>query len=389
MARRIGVGVIGTGFIGPAHIEALRRLPNVEVLALADVDQPTARRKAELLGVSQAFGDYRHLLSVPEIQVVHVCTPNHLHHEMVKAALEAGKHVVCEKPLAVEVGQARELVELASARRLVNAVHFNVRYYPLIRQLKIMVAQGALGRLFSVHGSYLQDWLLLETDYNWRLEPRLSGRSRAVADIGSHWMDLIEHVSGLRVVEVFAELATFHPVRKKPLRPVETYAGKILRPEDYAEVPITTEDYATVLFRFDSGARGSMTVSQVAAGRKNRIHFEIDGADRSVAWNSEAPNAAWIGRRDGNNEELLKDPSLVHPEARRLMDFPGGHNEGFPDTSKQLFREVYEQVASRAGRPAPFPTFVDGLRELTLCEAILESKERGAWVRVQDDGRIP
>lgn len=387
MTRRIGVGVIGTGFIGPAHIEALRRLPGIEVLALADVDEATSRSKAEALGVPTAVGDYQSLLAMEEIAVVHVCTPNHLHHEMVKAAIEAGKHVICEKPLAVEVAQARALVDLAARRRAVNAVHFNVRYYPLVRQLALMVREGQLGRIFSIHGSYLQDWLLLDTDYNWRLEPGLSGRSRAVADIGSHWMDLVEHVSGLRVIEVFADLATFHPVRKKPLRPVETYAGKILQPEDYAAVPITTEDYATVLFRFDSGARGSMTVSQVAAGRKNRISLEIDGARRAAAWNSEAPNTCWIGRRDGSNEELMKDPSLVHPEARELISFPGGHNEGFPDTSKQLFREVYAHIAGGASSSPSFPTFADGLRELILCEAVLKSHEQGAWVNVLDDGR--
>ncbi|HTP24872.1 MAG TPA: Gfo/Idh/MocA family oxidoreductase, partial [Anaeromyxobacteraceae bacterium] len=322
--KRIAVGIVGAGFIGPAHVEALRRLPGVEVLALAGANAAAARAKAEQLGIGLGFGDYRELLAREEIEVVHVCTPNHLHYRMTRDALEAGKHVVCEKPLAVEAREARELVELAVARRRVNAVHFNVRYYPLMRQLKRMVEKGEMGRIFSIHGSYLQDWLFYETDYNWRLEPEMSGPSRAVADIGSHWMDLVEHVSGLRAVEVFADFATVHKRRKKPLRPVETYAGKILRPEDYAEVAVETEDYATVLLRFDTGARGALTVSQVSAGRKNRISFELDGSRRAAAWNSESPNALWIGRRDGPNEELMKDPSLVDPEVRSLIDFPGG-----------------------------------------------------------------
>jgi len=379
---KIPVGVIGTGFIGPAHIEALRRLPGVEVVALADVDEATAKAKADSLGVAQSYGDYRTLLARADVQAVHICTPNYLHFEMSRAALEAGKHVVCEKPLAVEAKEAAALVELADKKNLVNAVHFNIRYYPLMRQVKLMAEKGELGDIFSVHGSYLQDWLYYATDYNWRLEPKLSGKSRAVADIGSHWMDLIEYVSGIRIAEVFADFATFHKTRKKPLKPVETYAGKILKPEDYAEVPIDTEDYATVLFRFDNGARGVLTVSQVSAGRKNRLYFEMDGSKKAVAWESEAPNSIWIGRRDGNNEVMMKDPSLVYPEVRSLISFPGGHNEAFPDTSKQMFREVYDFIGSGArGRPS-FPTFKDGLRELTLCEKILASKDRGAWVRV-------
>lgn len=379
---KIPVGVIGTGFIGPAHIEAMRRLPNVEVVALADVDEATARAKAQALGVPDAYGDYRKLLARDDVQAVHICTPNYLHYEMSRQALQAGKHVVCEKPLAVESREAAELVELAAKKGLVNAVHFNIRYYPLMRQVKLMKEKGEIGDVFSVHGSYLQDWLYYATDYNWRLEPKLSGRSRAVADIGSHWMDLIEYITGLRVAEVFADFATFHKTRKKPLKPVETYVGKILKPEDYSDIPIDTEDYATVLFHFEGGAHGALTVSQVSAGRKNRISFEIDGSRRAVAWESENPNSIWIGRRDGNNEVMMKDPSLVYPEVRSLISFPGGHNEAFPDTSKQMFREFYDYIAAGSKGKPTFPTFQDGLRELTLCEKILASRDKAAWVRV-------
>ncbi len=379
---KIAVGVIGTGFIGPAHVEALRRLPNAEVVALADIDEATARVKAESLGVAQSYGDYRKLLARDDVRVVHICTPNHLHFEMSKKALEAGKHVVCEKPLAMEAREAAELVELAARKGLVNAVHFNVRYYPLMRQVKVMAQKGEIGDIFSVHGSYLQDWLYYATDYNWRLEPKLSGKSRAVADIGSHWMDLIEYVSGLKIAEVFADFATFHKIRKKPRKPVETYAGKILAPEDYSDVPIDTEDYASVLFHFSGGAHGVLTVSQVSAGRKNRLSFEMDGSRRAISWDSENPNRMWIGRRDGNNEIMMKDPSLVYPEVRSIISFPGGHNEAFPDTSRQMFREIYDYIAAGGKGQPPFPTFADGLRELTLCERILESRDKSLWVRV-------
>ncbi len=381
--ERIGAGVIGKGFIGPAHAEALRRLGGVEVVAIAGSEATETARKAEALGIERAYGDYRKLIADERVQVVHICSPNNLHYAMAKESLEAGKHVVCEKPLAVSVAEGRELVELARASKRVNAVNFNIRYYPLIRQAKRMIEKGEIGDIFAVHGSYLQDWLFYPTDYNWRLEPELSGESRAVADIGSHWVDLMEHVTGLRITEVLADFATFHKVRKKPLKPVETYAGKILKPEDYKDIPIDTEDYATVMFRFEGGARGVMTVSQVAAGRKNRLVFEIDGSRRALAWESELPNQMWIGRRDGNNELIMKDPSLVEPEVMPLIDYPGGHNEGFPDTDKQLYKEIYAYI--RAGRydaPASFPTFADGLRELQIGEKILASSRKQAWTKI-------
>jgi len=380
--EKIKVGVIGTGFIGPAHIEALRRLGNVEVVALAECSDEAAKSKAETLGIGRSYGDYRRLLKDDEIQSVHICSPNYLHYAMAKATLEAGKHVICEKPLAISVPEAKELVELADKKGLVNAVNFNIRYYPLMRQLRLMVGKGDIGEVFAVQGSYLQDWLFHPTDYNWRLERGQSGQSRAVADIGSHWMDLVEYVTGLRIKEVCADFATFHKIRKKPLKPVETYAGKVLKPEDYEDMPINTEDYATVLFRFENDSRGVMTVNQVAAGRKNRLHFEIQGSKHAVAWESEAPNQIWIGKRDGNNEIKMRDPSLVYPECMSLIDYPGGHNEGFPDTFKQLLKEVYARIAREASGPPSYPTFEDGLREMVLCEAIMKSNSKQAWVKV-------
>ena len=381
--EKIKAGVIGTGFIGPAHIEALRRLGFVDIVGLAECSDEMAREKADALHIPESYGDYRALLDDKAVQVIHICSPNYLHYDMAKAALEAGKHVVCEKPLAISVDQARDLVHIAEKTGLVNAINFNVRYYPLMRQVKTMVAKGDLGEIFAVHGSYLQDWLFHATDYNWRLETELSGDLRAVADIGTHWMDLITYVTGLRIKSVFADLATFHKLRKKPLKPVETYAGKLLAPEDYEDIPIATEDYATILFRFENDARGVLTVNQVAAGRKNQAQFEIDGSKQAVAWQSETPNALWIGKRDGNNETMIKDPSLAYAEARDLMNYPGGHTEGFPDTFKQLYQEVYAAVRQGKMPDVPlFPCFRDGLHELVVCEKIQESHQKGQWVSV-------
>jgi len=381
--EKIKVGVIGTGFIGPAHIEALRRLVNIEVTALAECSEELARSKAQLLGIEEYYGDYKQLLKNKDIQSVHICSPNYLHFQMAKEALEAGKHTICEKPLAISIAEAQELVELADKKGLVNAVNFNIRYYPLSRQIRTMVEKGDVGDVLAVQGSYLQDWLFYQTDYNWRLEPGQSGKSRAIADIGSHWMDLIEYLTGLKIRELCADFATFHKIRKKPLKPVETYAGKVLKPEDYEDMPINTEDYATVLFRFENDARGVMTVNQVAAGRKNRLCFELNGSKKSIVWESEAPNQIWIGRRDGNNEIMMRDPSLVYPETMALIDYPGGHNEGFPDTFKQMFRQVYAHISSEQSIPVCFPTFKDGLREIVLCEAIMDSNKKRSWIKVK------
>ncbi|MCU0324125.1 MAG: Gfo/Idh/MocA family oxidoreductase, partial [Spirosomaceae bacterium] len=256
--NKIKVAVVGTGFIGPAHIEALRRLPNIEVTALCEANIELATEKAKQLGIERPclFDD---MLKMEDITAVHVCTPNFLHYSQSKAALLAGKHVICEKPLATKIEEAEELVSLAAQTGLVNAVHFNLRYYPMVRQMRTMREKGDLGEIYSILGSYLQDWLFLQTDYNWRLEPDKSGDSRAIADIGSHLLDATEYITGLKVVEVMADFNTVHKTRLKPLKPIETYSGKMLTADDYAEVPINTEDHATVLLRFDNGNKGSVT----------------------------------------------------------------------------------------------------------------------------------
>lgn len=379
--KKIKSAVVGVGFIGAAHVEALRRLNFVEVAAIAD-DASVVAEKARQLGVAQYYGNYEELLANPEIDCVHLCTPNNLHFTMVKLALQAGKHVVCEKPLTTTKAEAAELVELAREKGLVNATNFNVRFYPLMHQLKEAIQENELGQIFSVHGSYLQDWLFYPTDYNWRLEPELAGESRAVADIGSHWMDLCEFITGLKITEVLADFATFHPTRKKPLKPVETYTGKLLTPEDYQEVTINTEDFATIMFRFNNGARGSLTVSQVFAGKKNRITLELAGSKKSASWVSENPNELWIGSRDSANSQLMKDPSLLNAQARSIVSFPGGHNEGFPDTFKQLFSKIYGKISGTIPE-IEFPTFESGLREIELCERIVESNRLNAWVKVE------
>ena len=378
----INVGIVGTGFIGPAHLEALRR-NNVNVIGLAEATAELAAEKAESLGIKKAYESYEAMLADPHIQVVHLATPNYLHYPHAKAALQAGKHVVCEKPLAMNSQESADLVRIAKETGLVNVINFNIRFYPMAQQARQMVQKGEIGDIFILQGSYLQDWLLLETDWNWRLEPNLGGTLRAVGDIGSHWLDLLTFITGLKVKEVYADFKTFHPVRKKPLKPLETFTGKLLTPEDYEDKPISTEDYASVILHYENGARGILAVSQVSSGRKNRLFFEINASKSSLVWNSERPNELWIGHRAEPNQVLMKDPSLLSEEARATASYPGGHNEGYPDTFKQLYNKVYNYILDGDFTAKPdFPTFADGHYEQVLCEAIERSAKEAKWVEV-------
>ncbi len=382
----INVGVIGSGFMGAAHVDALRRVPGVNVVAISSIDRPRAEELADSFAIPHVIDDWRELASRPDVAAVHNCTPNNLHFEVNRALIEAGKHVLSEKPLTMTSAESSELVRLAAEKGVVTAINFNYRGYPLIQQAHGMVKRGELGDLHLVHGHYLQDWLLHDTDYNWRLESKISGASRAVADIGSHWFDLLQFVTGAKIQRVFAHLFTVHPKRKKPRQEVETYKGKELgAPEEYDEVEIDTEDGGFVLVHFDNGVHGSLTVSQVSSGRKNRQWFEVDGSRSAISWNQEEPNSLWIGHRDQPNQTLIKDPSLLDANARGYAHYPGGHPEGYPDGPRNLFGNFYRYI--RAGKkpgtdPEDFPTFRDGDWEVKVVEAVLKSNERQEWVEV-------
>lgn len=384
MATMHKAGIIGTGFIGPAHVEAARRLGNVQFVAIAEANKELADQKAAQLGIPKAYGSYQELLADPEVQVVHNCTPNHLHYQVNKDILAAGKHVISEKPLAMNSQESRELVALAEQSGLLHAVDFNYRFYPLIQHAREMVRSGEVGDVFAIHGSYLQDWLFKQTDWNWRLVPEMSGDSRAVADVGSHWCDLLQFITGLTITKVFSDLRTVHKQRMRPKKQIETYAGKVLQPSDYEPQDIHTEDYASVLFELSNGAHGVFTVSQVSAGRKNRLSFEIDGSNCALAWDQENLNDLWIGHRDRPNEVLVKDPSLLHANAREYAHYPGGHPEGYPDGPKNLFRNFYRALEKGAAMPAEpdWSTFEDGHKEMAICDAVLASHRQRAWVDV-------
>lgn len=385
--ERVGVAIIGTGFIGPVHVEAVRRNGDLaEVRAIAGSSADAAKAVAEQLTIPVSAGDYRNLLNRKDIDAVHICSPNHLHYSMVKDALLAGKHVLCEKPLTLTSEEARELVGIARDSELKTAVNYNLRYYPMIREIRERNAAGNTGRLFAVNGSYLQDWLIHDNDYNWRLESGLSGRTRAVADIGTHWMDMVQHVTDGRITRVSAVFARMHESRRKPAGgPSHSFSGPDTGSgQSWQSYNVDTEDHAHIHFSMDNGVQGSLNVSQVAAGYKNYMEYRQFGTEGSYGWNSEAPNRLFIGRRDEANGILMKDPGLLTPGAAALSEFPGGHQEGYGDTMKQLFREFYRGIVGISAEPRTpaLPSFEDGESEARLCEAILNSAENGGWTEV-------
>ena len=378
----ITTAIIGSGFIGPVHVEALRRL-GVTVRGVLDATPELARTAADQMGLPIAYESLDELLADDQVQVVHITTPNRLHYRMAKAVLQAGKHVVCEKPLAMNSQESAELVELADQAGVVAAVNYNVRFYPLCLEARDRVQRGDVGEISSVCGSYVQDWLFYPTDYNWRVLADQGGQLRAVADIGTHWIDLMHTITGLEIDAVFADLKTVHEVRRRPKGEVQTFKGKEEQEVATEPIDITTDDYGCVMLRFRNGAKGVLWVSQVTAGRKNCLRYEIAGSNAALSWCSEEPNTLWIGHRDRPNESLIRDPALLSDAAGAYANFPGGHNEGFPDTFKQAFRAIYDYIeAGDYDAPAPFATFADGHHEVVLCEAVLESAQQSRWVKV-------
>jgi predicted dehydrogenase len=370
------------GFMGGAHIEALRRL-GIDVTGCLGSSPEDTLDGVQQFGLAHAYANLDELVGDPDVDVVHVCTPNYLHYAMVKAALEGGKHVVCEKPLTITSREADELVALVQQKQRVGAVNYNVRFYPLCHEARSRIQAGELGEVRLIHGHYLQDWLLYPTDWNWRLETDKGGEMRAVTDIGTHWFDLVTWMTGLKIMAVMADLATIVPARLKPAQQVDTFANTLHSAQDATQVPIATEDYASILFEAEHGARGVLTVSQESAGHKNHLWWEINGTAASLGWQGENPNELWIGRRDGPNEIIAKDPSLMQADARGVASYPGGHAEGYPDTFKQLFKAVYGYIVQGDyTAPAPFPTFDDGRTEIVLCDAVQRSARERRWVSV-------
>jgi predicted dehydrogenase len=383
--KRIGMGIVGAGFVGPHHVDAVRRLGFVDIVAVAGSSQASAQKKADALGAARAYGSYEALLADPDVQVVHNATPNYLHYPVNAAAIAKGKHVISDKPLAMTAAEAKKLLDAANTAGIVHAVTFNYRGNPLVQHARHAIARGDIGKPHFLVGYYLQDWLIKDTDYSWRLEPDKGGASSALGDIGSHWCDLAQHVSGLRITHVLSDITTVVPKRKKPRGSREAFAAA--GNEEVDIVDIKVEDLASVMLRFDSGARGCFSVGQVCAGHKNDLELEICGPLASFRWRQEQQNELWIGRRDRANEILQKDPSLLDPAVAHYAHLPGGHQEAWADAFTNLMRDIYGFIAEGRkpsdAHPPAFATFEDGYRANCIVEAILESAKKGSvWTKV-------
>lgn len=383
--RTLGMGLVGPGFIAAHHIEAVRRLGDVEVVAIAGSSEQSAIRKAKEYKVDRAYGDYKALIADPDIHVVHNTTPNHLHLPVTMAALAAGKHVISDKPLALNSEEGRQLRDAALAARVGHIVTFNYRGNPLVQQARSMVASGQTDRVNFVHGHYLQDWMTDSNVYSWRSDPARGGPSSALGDIGSHWCDLAEHVSGLKIDSVLADLTTVVPVRFSSGASAEAFSQK--HSGERTPVNMQSEDLATVLLRFDNGSKGTFSVGQILPGHKNDLQLEVNGLKCSLKWRQEVQNELWIGRHDQPNAIMAKDPSLVSPAVSRYVHLPGGHQESWADAFCNVIRDGYDwirQGASPEAKSAMLPTFEDGYRSACVIDAMLRSHAAGGvWEKVR------
>lgn len=374
--------VVGAGFIGPVHVEGLRRA-GVDVVGVVDITPEKSVAASKSLGLPADIQTLEDALNDPSVDCIHLTTPNRFHFEQAAAALRAGKHVVCEKPLAMNSKESAELVRIARESGRAAAVNYNLRFYPLSHEAAARVKNDSVGEVMHVVGSYVQDWLLRDTDFNWRVVAEDGGELRAVADIGTHWLDLVQFITGQHITSVCADLRTVYSTRQRPVGGTETFSGGPAEPTATEPVAITTEDCGSVMLQFANGANGCLWVSQTTAGKKNCLRYELGGSKQSLAWNSESPNTLEIGNRDTANECLIRDPALMDGSAAAISNYPGGHNEGFPDTFKQLFRSFYGYIEKGDfSAPEPFPTFADGHREILICEAILKSHRERCWVDV-------
>ena len=378
------VAVIGTGYIGIVHIEQLLRLPNAELVGVTDKNQTLAAEVAERFGIRRVYASADEIMADPAIEVIHNCTPNNLHFNLNKQALLADKHVLSEKPLALSAAESGELTRLAHQRGLTTGINFCYRYYPVVQDAAVRVARGDLGAVYNILGSYLQDWLLYPTDYSWRLDPKKAGVSNIVGDLGSHWCDLAQFISGLKITEVMAELRTILPIRKRPQHGAAlTFAAAADTAQE--DVPISLDEYGALLLRFENGVSGTFTTSQLAAGRKCNIDIQIYGAKGSLAWNHERAAELWLGHRNEPNQIFFESPILQAESTRRYAKLPSGHPMGYMDAVLNLFGDFYGAIALRqACQPATYryPDFEAGHDEMCVLETAIASRKSGTWAKV-------
>jgi predicted dehydrogenase len=385
--KKIKVAIIGAGMMGRYHAQALRRIPEVEVVALADPSLELAKQLCEEMGIPHVYGDYLEMLNAETVEVVHNCTPNHLHYPINLELINRGIHVYCEKPLALNSQESEELARLAEEKGVIAGVNFNYRQNAMVREMNQRIKMSNPGNLsedwertFLIHGHYIQDWMQFEADFNWRCLSEYGGVSRTVADIGSHWFDTVQYITEKKIVRVNAKLVNVMPQRRqytKPVSPEELRTSK-----DFNYVDIDTEDMAFVTFEMEDGVMGSAVFSQVSGGRKNELVINVDGSHYAMTWNQEMPDKLLIRNRLDGTTVKHAGPDTLHGDAKRYATLPCGHPVGWLDALSNGIREYYATVLH--GAAPNFPTFKDGDNIVKIVEACVKSSEEDRWVTVAE-----
>ncbi|NLC06049.1 MAG: Gfo/Idh/MocA family oxidoreductase [Erysipelothrix sp.] len=379
----IHAAVVGVGFIGKQHIEAIHRIPNTKVVAVVETDFIRAQETAADYGIPHAFDNISDLLKLDGLDVVHICTPNHLHYPMAKEVIMAKKNVFCEKPLALNTSQTQELVELVDTYKVKSAVNHNYRSNVMVREMRARILRGDIGKPLLGQGQYIQDWLMFDTDYDWHFDPEKVGPSRSVADIGSHLFDLVQFVYNEKIVSVFAKLITVYPTRKQREQFGETFSLEY--GEEVTEVPVENEDAAFIIAKLESGIHVSMDVSQVTGGHKNDLRLVVSGSKASLTWCQERADILQVGKRDEGNEIVYADSKYVDPSVRRLISLPNGHAVGWADGLKNSILDFYSDLRGDVEKDQiGYPTIADGHNLMKLVEACLESNENNRWVDIKE-----
>jgi predicted dehydrogenase len=379
------MALVGPGFIARHHIDCVRRLGDVDVIGIAGSSPESAQEKARELNAGRAYSDYNALIADSNVDVVHVTTPNCMHFSEIMMALQAGKHVISDKPLAMNADEARNLRDAAHKAGVAHVVTFNYRGNPMVQQARAMIARGDTGPISFVHGHYLQDWMADPNVYSWRSDPGKAGPSSALADIGSHWCDLAEHVTGMKIESVLADFSTVLPVRFAAEGSAHAFdKGNALH---RTPVQVNGEDLVSALLRFENGAKGAIAIGQVLPGHKNNLRLEVNGTRCSLGWDQESQNELWLGRFDEANSLLTKDPGRLLPEAAPYARLPAGHQESWSDAFFNLIDDAYgwiRQGGAAEAKPALLPTFDDGYRSACIVEAMIRSHAGGGhWEKVQ------
>jgi len=369
--KNLRAGVIGLGLIGKQHAESIGRIPGVELVAISEFNNELLESQKEYFGVN-AYADYKEMMDSEDLDVIHNCTPNALHYEINKYAFEKGIHVYSEKPLAVTVGQGEELTKLAKEKELANGVNFNYRNNVMVQDMRARMENGDAGRCYLIHGCYIQDWLLYDTDSNWRLDSKEGGTSRALADIGSHWFDTAQVIAGKKIVSVYARNFITHPVRKK------TIDGKLI------EYPVDTEDGGMILFEMEDGTQGTTLISQVSAGYKNHLFISVDCEKYSMRWNQEQSDRLIIGDRENGEIQRFASADTVDNSISRYATLPTGHPVGWADAFTNGIREFYNSVfhGTYKNGNTTYSDFENGTYIMRIVEACLKSSKTGEWEKV-------